>query len=331
MPAKLLILTFHAGGALLEEDLRFKSSAIESGLVSGDAMDPGAVPQSLKEQAGNPMSGLKVVKSSADDTHLVTLNRVSANAWRRDPFRKPDPKRSEFARWLEPIVSTPIDCLVLAGHHGAGIVWGSERQAPPSDPTGHYPYTALVPDVVKVDGVHKAVLSVRGFVDSMRVFQTAAGPFDVTPALKTCRLLFVLGCNVATRAAANRYQDWVAVAAGKRPLILGWYKKHSMPRDAAGEHFSAGLWRGLRKLADDVGSPDLPTLCDTHALQVAETWVAALKGAYAGSAHCQEHLWWTPGPSKKCRKRHGPRGAAAVLPDTSIYHVIDGALKKVPG
>lgn len=318
MAGKLLILTFHATPGLLAEDLRFKSAALASGLIAGDAMDASAdgLFAQLAAQRGGGGSGLQRGRLS-DGTQLVTLNQVGAKAWSLPAYRKPPNGPSVFEQWLTRSLSESIECLVLGGHHSRGIVWGAERQPGAS---GHMPYTALVPEAAG------SQVTVAGYVSSATDAQLLAGPFDIKASLRRCRLVVIFGCNGAVLTHAQPWRDLIS-RAGKPPLILGWYGTHRMPRDAFGEHVSFGLWERLRALATGQGV-DLPTLCEHHAQLVIEAWASALKDAFSNSKHCQQHLWFSGG--RHCKGDYGPRGGGAIAPDGRQWAIDrSGAIKPV--
>jgi hypothetical protein len=339
MAGKLLILSFHGASgpgvktSLLDEDLLFKKAAIDKGLITGDVMDePSAQarldPSLFEDRKAGPASGLEKGSLPSSSVSLVGLNKLGANAWTRAPFQKrPDPGHpgqqlpSLFHLWLDQVLKIPVDVLVLAGHHQESVVWGSED----ARTGGHRWYSALRPRIATDGAGHqRALLEIRGHglkPDEKDEDVVRAGPFDVSAALGNCRLLVILGCNGATEMVRD-LRDWITIAAGKPPFILGWYGIHSFPTDQNKEHFSDQFWSRLKALAPGT---DLAFLHDSaRAEAIAGAWAGAMKDAFAGSK-TQRHLLFSD------TAKRGRRGAGAIDPSGGMWRVVDsqGTMKKV--
>lgn len=125
---------------------------------------------------------------------------------------------------------------------------------------------------------------------------------DLGPALRRCRLVIILGCSGASDLG-RAWQRWVARAAGRRPIVLGWYGKHSMATHAAGEHVGARFWDAVRALDPDPNH-DLATICEQRK-------VGALVRRAQGNV---QELYQLPASSvvlarrqKDCKREYGPR------------------------
>jgi hypothetical protein len=339
MAGKLLILSFHGANgpkvktSLLDEDLLFKQAAVATGLITGDAMDEPAAqarldPSLFQDPKTGPASGLERGSLTSSGVSLVGFNKLGINAWMRAPFQKrKDPSHPGqqlpglFHLWLDQVLRTPVDVLVLSGHHQWSVVWGSED----ARTGGHRWYSALRPRIETDGAGHKrSLLEIRGHrlkPDEKDEDVVRAGPFDVSAALGACRLLVILGCNGATEMVQG-FRDWIAAAAGRPPFILGWYGIHSFPTDQRKEHFSAGFWSRLKNLAPGT---DLGFLHDpTRAEAIAGAWAGAMKDAF-GNSRTQRHLLFANTPER------GQRGAGAIDPSGGMWRVVDsqGTVKKV--
>lgn len=331
MPGKLLILTYHGAGALTGEDLRFKEAAITSTLVSGDAMDEVGQNNSgpkpfldahadllLQPPGSRDPAGVDLAKLNA--TTLVTFNRLGMHAWNRPGYiRRPNPADamshlpSVFEQWLMKVFATPVEVLVLAGHHSNSVIWGAEQ----TQGTRHRPYAALVPSGAD------ATIEMRGFPSSASKYaDLRAGPFDMTNALKRCRLLVVLGCNGATPNIKG-WRDCIKKARGSAPIIFGVRGVHTFPRDADGEFLSPELWNSLSALAPgSPGSKNLDFLDDPNAFaDIRSAWFTAVGTAFKSGSK-RRHLFFSERDSQGGR---GPRGAAIVDRGGTIYRIKDKA------
>lgn len=324
MPGKLLILTFHGAGVLTGEDLRFKESAIASGLVNGDAMDEtdgGAGPKPffdahkddlLQPPKAKEPGGLDLVMRSA--TQLVTLNRLGRSTWERHGFRRSGKGQSLFEQWLEKVFAVPIEVLVLAGHHSGGLVWGSEVIVGRT----HHPFSALAPSV-STDGSGKSMVEIVASIPSAAP-RRVAGPFDVSKALASCRMLVILGCNGAT-SQIKPWRDAIKNASGGRaPFIFGVRGVHSFPRDVGGQFLSPTFWNRIEALAPGpAGSKNLDFLHDAGFRdRILDLWRDVMKVSFPlGSP--RRHLFFAGGSQR------GPRGAGAVDPEGNAMWVINAA------
>jgi len=327
MPGKLLILTYRGAGALTGEDLRFKEAAIRLKLISGDAMDEtgqnndGPKPyfdahrqELLHDPKKRGPSGVDVASLNAS-TKLVTLNRLGPHTWGRSAYARTPlgPPRNVFETWLDKVFAIPIEVLVLAGHHSGSLVWGAQQ----SETAPYYQHSALRPFL---NGRPQADIHAYDAKlpngDAQR-----AGPFDLSTALRTCRLLVVLGCNGAT-GHITAWRNVIKKARGRAPWIFSFYGVHAMPRDADAEFVSPGLWTRLEALAPgSAGSKNLDFLDDAgFEERIRACWFEALNAAF-GPKSIRRHLFY----SDKSSKSRGPRGAGVVDPSGRIFKVVNSA------
>lgn len=332
MPGKLLNLTFHEPGVLTGEDLRFKSAAIASGLISGDAMDEmgssndGPKPflqankDLLMQSDKKPeLGGLTVVKMG--NTSLVSFNAIKAATWGQPGYTfQQNPgssghSPSTFEEWMTKVFVTPIEVLVLAGHHADDAVWGSETRVRRE----HRFHCALFPEIHG----SKSDLGFFGFGPNKadRLAPLRAGFFDLTRTLANCRLLVVFGCNGATVDIIG-WRNWIRKArGGLAPYILGFYGVHSFPRDAGGQSVSPFLWHNLEQLAPGTpGNKNLDFLDDLNFFErTRDAWFDAVKRAFPiGST--RGHLLFSTFNSDGGR---GPRGAGCISPDGRLFFIND--------
>ena len=299
MTDRLLTLTFHAPNVLLKEDALFKKYGTSGPLLASESLGD-VIPDSLKKSSKlGPASGLSgAYADSNQETFQISLNEVGFNAWWRDQYKRREGSESEFEAWMKPKISKPCTVMLIAGHHGAydngqPVVWGA---ADAREHSFYRYFTALLPG----QSGGKPVLTVKGHPYRPGTGAVVrAGPFDFSTTLSSCRLLMIMACNGVDypkyqpgKALGLFWQKWVALATGRRPVVLGWYGTHSMPRDAQGESFSKTFWSRLESLAT-AHATDLSGLCETHASKVILAWGEALKDAYATSA-TQRHLWYDP-------------------------------------
>ena len=335
MPEGLLNLTFHlpsqrdGSGNLkvigtMADDMLFRQHALEH-LLKVDAMQAAGDPppelmseRSPQRTGDAPGSGLVKDTDSAGKPFFSFYNMGTA-AWSRAAFRKVGPTPSVFDTWMKKVLSTPVDCLVLAGHHSFGRLWGLEATV---DRT-HYPYSMFVPDA------DSKTLAVHGFLRGGGDSVLRGGPYDVSASLKSCRLLLIWGCNGAAADTRNwtPWRDLILKCNGKAPVILGHYMTHLWPRDNAPERFSKHFWDGMKVLA---GGRSLTELCDQNPKDVIQSWADTMKATFKDSKHCNQHLFFQKKFTKVC-KGYGPRGAGGVTPDGEILHVVDdvGKVQKV--
>ncbi len=341
MTKRLLTLTFHAPNVLLREDALFKQHAIASSLLDGEALGdkPEDIPDKLQpDKKAGPASGLVGAQyPPTDGTYQVSLNEVGVNAWWRAGFKRKKSRPSDFEDWIKPRVEQSTTCLLLGGHHATfgdessnpiPVVWGAQDNR--STTSSHRFFTALVPaiDTETVPGTPKPKLYVVGHPYKQgREAVVRAGPFDLDNALKDCRLIVIMGCNGVDWMEGAKsdppgwlWQKWVESAADRKPVVLGWYGTHSMPRDEHKESFSEDLWSRFAALATKHGT-DLAGLCESHAKDVIGAWGESLKATYANSSKNQKHLWYENG-----------EGAAAIDPEGNVWKVTDanGPIRKIP-
>jgi len=313
MGGGLLNLSFHGDGTMAE-DLLFKRTAIGEKFVF-DVMDKaGDPPPALMRLAGTPGSGL--FKKVESGTSVITLGSVGAGAWARPPFQKSNGADSVLDTWLKKVLSEPVECLILAGHHLGPPVWGLE------DEQTKFAYTALVPHAAD------KTISIRGYRNAQNPNLLRGGPYDVSTAFSQCRLLMVWGCH-AVETHPMHWAEWRTLIANcngnKPPLILGFYKTHKWPRDASPERFSAHFVQNLRALG---ASATLTELCATKPREVIEAWANAMSKAFKNSTHCNKHMVFEDKVPKGCKGYPG-RGAGGIQPDGKILHVVnqDGRLE----
>lgn len=327
MAKRLLTLTFHKPAARLREDALFKKHGLATPLLSEEALGDGAdIPDAIQPDPSHAASGVDVHDYSQLNVKQVTLNGVGINAWWRAGFISPKTGQSSFEEWLTPKVSPACDCLVLGGHHGGyrgGVVlWGQEDRHADS----HRWYTALVPKIARINDLDQPVLEIRGNPYRSGSSVLRAGHFECLATLSRCRLVLVMGCNGTGWSGADggdalgfHWQAWVAKAAPKKPIILGWYGLHRMPSDRFPETLSKTFWQKMAALAAQNSTTDLTTLCKEHAIPVIEVWGSALKETFANGSKEQRHLWFG---------RQG--GGGAIDPDGHIWKVLEkeGPIRK---
>ncbi|MFO1435493.1 MAG: hypothetical protein U1F34_03695 [Gammaproteobacteria bacterium] len=316
----------------------FVNEAIKNGFIDHDAMATAAAvkafDETLLEQPNLPASGLELWPNSDPSSNPVySFNQVGLNAWSRPPFRVPKnyagKEATPFEYWLTAVLSSNIECLVVAGHHSQRaerddvwpLFWGAQGNIGP--------YTAFLPFITQ-EG--KPMLIVKGYsaAGSVRVL---AGPFDMSTALKSCHLILIMGCNGVSEYA-KKWQSWVKAASGASPVVLGWYGSQSMPRDNQSESFADRFWRNLAAGAG--GEKSLAKVCAGPAKAVLDAWQHANSEAFKKSK-CQSPLWYAKKGAivKDCpsRRRIIPtdRGLGAIDPTGQMWAIKkeDGALEKV--
>lgn len=335
MAGKLLILTFHGppkGGDLTGADIHFKRAALASGLIDGDAMDQTAAKNFLTanltalshDPKGDRSNGLDLV---IDGDRVVTLNRVGGNAWRRPAFVRPkDPQnpdlrlKSVFEQWLDLVFATPVEVLVLGGHHENAALWGAEDKRVT---TRHRWYTALLPENVRVQNVVHSTLAVRGHAlnitrDDFSLLR--AGPFDLTAkgTLKPCRMMVILGCNGAVKAS-REWRKWMESASDHgAPWIFGWYGVHDAPPDHLQEFIGDMFWPKLKAIAPGTNLDFLHE--EARYPAIAKAWLDAADEAFS-LVKGQRNLFY----SDKSKKNRGPRGVACIDPNGLIRFIKDAA------
>ncbi|HPA52517.1 MAG TPA: hypothetical protein PLP50_13045 [Thermoanaerobaculia bacterium] len=331
--SRVLILSFHAARAipgktvagLFDEDVLFKKHASLRGLLEQDAMDEHIAPESIvndDEHGG-------VEKVEHDGASAWTLSAVTRRVWDRVGYSNPSTHESDFSMWFQSLWTQPIDCLVIAGHHGwakevGPFFWGSEQPKRGGD---HRPYTSI--DVHPEDDA--PAIGVSGYSYSSSRLRERIRPFLVMHALSRCSLLVIMGCNgvpapADTLRMGTAWQDWVRSAnpQNERPIVLGWWAKHQMPRNTRKgenpEHFSEDFWTRMKGLAGGLQGPrPLQTLCRTKPKAVIEAWAASMKGAFGASKTGQRHLWFETG-----------KGVGAIDPDGAVWRVTrpEGPIEK---
>lgn len=324
MSGGLLLLSFHTG-SLFHEDLLFKKSCMDKhGLAS-----PLVTHDILADQAPPPTSLVAVdasgglAKASNDGVKAWTLGSLKTETWRRKGFRPAAAGlRSDFQTWFDGILGHPAEVIVVGGHHGglgsglnrSPIFWGAEH----SGTGGYYPQSGIAAQVA--DGKPHFTVTAYRRADGEDVVRT---PFDATRAASACRMVVVLGCSGVD--LGDLWQAWVRVAhpQQKRPLVLGWYGTHSMPK-RPDPNFSSLFWDGVYAAARTTGSTTLSSLIDRAPESVVKAWGQALKVTYKGHPR-RSHLWfWID--AKKAKE-----GAGAVTPDGRIWKVteVNGDIQQV--
>ncbi len=297
----------------------FKGYGLASPLLDSESLGD-KIPETLAhDKDRGPASGISGASYSVGtkETFQVSLNELGVNAWWRPAFQL----KGKFETWIEPKLKQPCVCLLVAGHHSLlndwPVVWGQEDRR-----KKNRFFTALLPEK---SNDNKPILKIEGNpYQSGRKAVLRAGPFNFHDTLSTCGLVVVMGCNgidfrpADTEKPGHRWQRWVELASGKKPVVLGWYGVHAMPRDTENESFSQAFWREMEKLAGD-NNTDLSGLCEAHAKKVIEAWGAILKETY-GKSKFQRHLWYDNGV-----------GAGAIDPEGNVWKVTDpnGSIKVV--
>ena len=338
----LLALSFHKPGVLLNEDILFRYHAEQQGFVQGESMaKAGAYPSSIKKRSGSSYSGLSgaSVSVGADTASLTSLFHVGRNAWNRDGFKPKPPKKSAFETWMNKVFDTPANCLVLGGHHSTvqsndgkifPALWGDEDR-------GDSPrwFTALVP-TEGTDGAGNFYpeLNIYGHDRGKSKAILRAGPFNMRKALAECRLIVIYGCRGSHGFTASQWQNWVALASddpsqeSAKPLVLGWWEGHFMPRDKHGEHVGEAFWTKMKALSVANSNADLKKLCTDKTLreQVIQIWGQALKETYGKKEKCQRHLWYDkPYRGNPCKKTWKASGGGAFDQSKQEWRVLSAA------
>jgi len=309
MSKDLLLISYHTD-SLLHEDLLFKKSAMDkhdlaAPLVTHDVIADRAPPPKSLLHLGSSR-GLE--KASHAGVSGWTLGRLNSQTWTRKGF-KPGvgPKRSVFQAWFDSVLSHPAEVIVMAGHHGGGpTVWGNEY-------SGHRSQAGIEARLV-------GSKSRFTFVSYRQADKEASVsmPFDAATAASACRLLVVLGCSGVD--LGPQWQDWVKAAhtQGKRPVVLGWYGTHKMPK-GTDPNFSPLFWKGVYAAAKAQGATTLSGLIDAAPEAVVKAWGHALKTTYKGHAE-RAHLWYARDAAKRAE------GAGALTPDGRVWKVtkVDG-------
>lgn len=320
MSGGLLILSFHTG-SLLREDLLFKQAAMDKhGLAAP------LVTHDIVAEKAPPGSSLVAVDSSgglAQQSHASakawTFGNLKTATWRRKGFQTPSGGRSDFQLWLETVLSNPAEVMLIGGHHSGtqsgAMFWGIEYTSVEGD---HFPQSGLG---ISQAGT-KPLLSMTAFrrADEDDVMQTH---FDASRAVSACKLVIILGCNGINNAAS--WQSWVQAGRGAdtRPLVLGWYGTHAMPKQTD-PNFSPLFWTEVYAAAKVAGSTSLTDLIKRNPEAVVKAWGKAQKLTYRGHA-LRSDLWVGKGWKKGT-------GAGAVMPDGKIWKAtkLDGDIEPAP-
>ncbi|HEX7832493.1 MAG TPA: hypothetical protein VF787_22735 [Thermoanaerobaculia bacterium] len=318
MPGRFMNLNFHGAGKLTGEDVRLKEAAIDSKLVSSDAMDEAAPKKFFddnrdvllrpKDAKPDDATGMQIVSSAKGD--VVTMNRVGREAFARNGFTK------AMTGWLELLMKVPVDALVLGGHHNKSIVWGSEAWRA-SQTAPHRPFCALEP---LRDPVRLAVTGYRDLSKPNDLLR--AGPVEMTGALSACKLLIVYGCNGAT-SQIEKWSQCIKDVTGSFPFVLGWYGVHGFPVDDRKQFVSEIFWPELAKIAPN---PNLDFVLKPEFTQkVLKVWFDACAKAFPAppkksKLRDQSHLIFS---DFKSDGTPGPRGAAAIDPSGRQWKATD--------
>lgn len=352
--SNLLTLTFHkptrlrsngqTSHGLLNEDILFKHHAIASGLVAGESMGELVdVPKNLRRLSGRPYTGIDGAELKIDSikTEQVSLFDVGKEAWNRDGFRRVAPtSQSDFERYLNGVFSKPASCLVLCGHHRpvlntdgpildgyCPVIWGDQREERVNGRTMQRVFSALIAKKTKTSmGETVPALQFAADPPGGGGSINRTGLFNMKTALSQCRLIIVMGCRGTERTNAELWQEWVKLAgATRKPLVLGWWQLHSMPRDRLNEHFSEVFWQGLASMAKSEKVSDLDGLTETQARRskIIKIWGAAMQSAFGGSTKCQKHLWYDSRRLKTPCRVATTRGAGAFDTDGQEWRVTD--------
>lgn len=313
MSGGLLLLSHHTG-SLFREDLLLKQAAmakhgLATPLITHDLVADSRPPRSIVSVDSS--GGLE--EASHAGVKAWSLGRLKIETWGRNGFKASKTGQpSEFQKWFEGVLAQPAELLVAGGHHGSAnkspTFWGNEF-------AGHRPQAGFTAELSS----GKPMLSVVAYrkVDGDTAVRM---PFDASRAVSTCRLVLVLGCSGVD--LGKEWQSWVAAGHSlkKKPLVLGWYGTHEMPKEAD-RNFSPQFWKLVAAAAAAAGCSTLSDLVEKDAASVAKAWGAALKTTYKGDPR-RSHLWyWLD------KKRH-PEGAGAVLPDGSTWKAtsVDGEI-----
>ncbi|MBV1839079.1 hypothetical protein [Photobacterium ganghwense] len=283
--AAILNLSYHKASndinknGLLGDDALFLKAAIETGLIKEDLLHT-YPPTEL--MASKRLNG--ILQGTYKGYKTYSLLKLDYSIWNQKRFSKQKGVDSEFEKWLKKITSKPIDCLVLAGHHGVNannhpMIWGLENSE-------DIPSAALIPQK------DNKSLTVFG-VGRTGHAQLRAGPIDMSTALSSTRMIVILGCNGTVKEAATYWQEWVSEIRGVKPIVLGFYNKHSMVRDWQIPNKSLGevFWSKLKTLQANKGANDFHELCDKYGDSVIGAWGESLDLVYP-DGHERRHLWY---------------------------------------
>lgn len=317
MSRGLLILTFHTG-SLMREDLLFKQAAMEKhGLTA-----PLLTYDIVADEAA-PGSNLLAIDSSgglAQQSHSSvmawTLGNLKTATWRRKGFQTPSTGRSPFQLWLENVLSNPAEVMLIGGHHAGtrsgAMFWGTEYT---NVEGAHFPQSGVGISLVGT----KPVLSITAFrrADEDDAMQA---DFDASRVVSACKLVIILGCNGVDNAAS--WQSWVQAgrSSDTRPLVLGWYGTHAMPKQTD-PNFSPLFWTEVYAAAKAAGSASLTDLIKGNPEAVVKAWGKAQKTTYKGHA-LRSDLWVGRGWKRGT-------GAGAVMPDGKVWKAtkLDGDIE----
>jgi hypothetical protein len=321
MSGALLLLSFHTG-SLMREDLKFKKACMDkhglgAALVTRDIVADNAPPgPSLR--AVDAAGGLALEEH--DGVRAWSLGKLKAATWRRKGYRASVAGNSDFKVWLDSVLAHPAEVLLIGGHHGAiqgggAMFWGTEYTAANGD---HYPQSGFA---IRLQGT-KSIFRITAFrrADDEEVVTT---DFDASRAVSACKLLIILGCNGTPNAEA--WQSWVqgGRAADTRPLVLGWYGTHAMPKQTD-PNFSPLFWQEVYAAAKTAGSTSLTDLIRRDPEAVVKAWGKALKATYKGHG-LRSDLWVGKGWKKGT-------GAGAVMPNGKVWQAtkVDGDIEPAP-
>ncbi|SRR6266545_893887 len=194
----LLLLNF---GTFAETN-KYKAQALSSGFLPSDAMQdnpPGAllVPDGVREV--RQVAGVDV----------VSFHGLTPKVWRGKLDTGTD-YAAAFEAWIGKVVSKPVSCVYLTGHH-----WDDHKSARLSvlswgDTTAHFHARFDRAANRLWFGIDRKLLAV-----------------DTAKLTSTCRLVLGFGCNVGTPINSSKYQTFFG---NPPPVVLGWDASVSVPR-----------------------------------------------------------------------------------------------------
>jgi hypothetical protein len=203
----LLMLNFGTVAATA----RFKALALSTNFLSTDLMDKPTPPAGLIA----PNHKMRKIKDMG--TQVISFYGMTTSSWQGKIGDKL--YKDVFKRWMVGVLSKPVHCLYLTGHHWDDhnkhntmfISWGDLNTV------FHAEFNTSSGTMAIGTGWKKHLLDM---------------PTD--QLLTDCKLVLGFGCNVCTGINSARYQKYFS-AKGTRPVILGWNASIGLPKRSAAE------------------------------------------------------------------------------------------------
>ena len=263
--SRLLIWSF----GTKQETNRFKARALADGFIGADAMDEHE-PAALRIPGG-----LRSVSVAGTTT-------TSFYGLRPDVWAAPLPSgggtfREAFDRWIRQVLSAPVQCLYLNGHHAvdqksnAAMYWDNEE--------GKEIFYLFM-------GTGELVFGTINLKTKQAANKVA---LDTKNLSADCLLLVGFGCNVAAPNQSLHYQSYLGAA--RKPVVLGWATEMDTP-SGGGVSMNVRFFDHLKEYATARGGVPpgdrLRWFYENEPLQLVRAWGHAALG-FAGGA--QDALW----------------------------------------